>query len=155
MRIRTAAYLAAAALLLPALGACAASSSEPADTATAAVAAAGPVGGAGFVDTTWLLTSAAIDSADLAAFDITLEFTDTDAAGFGGVNRYSASFTSSPEGVMEFGEIASTMMAGPDDAMAAEAAYLAALGTVTGYTVDGSELDLFAGETEILTYSKG
>ena len=32
-------------------------------------------------------------------------------------------------------------------------AYLAALATVTGYTVTGNELDLFADEQEILTYT--
>ena len=47
------------------------------------------------------------------------------------------------------------MMAGPDDAMQAEQAYLAALATVTGYTVSGDELELYTDEQEILTYSKG
>ena len=44
-------------------------------------------------------------------------------------------------------------MAGSDEAMQAETAYLAALATVTGYTVTGNELDLFADEQEILTYT--
>jgi len=39
--------------------------------------------------------------------------------------------------------------------MQAEQAYLASLETVTGYTVAGDVLELFAGEQEILTYAKG
>ena len=71
------------------------------------------------------------------------------------MNQYTTSFTSGPEGDLDFGEIASTMMAGPDDAMQAEQTYLAALATVTGYTVSGDELELYADEQEILIYSKG
>lgn len=78
--------------------------------------------------------------ASLPSLGIALEFTDTDASGFGGVNRYMT-FTSSREGARDIAEIASTMMAGPDDAMAAEQDYIAALGTVTGCTVAGDERD--------------
>jgi heat shock protein HslJ len=91
---------------------------------------------------------------DLTAFGITITFTDTDVSGMSGVNRYAGTFTSSPEGAMDFGPLASTEMAGPDDAMQAEQAYLAALETVTGYSVSDSSLGLFAGEQEILSYTK-
>ncbi|MDP1876857.1 MAG: META domain-containing protein [Actinomycetota bacterium] len=148
MRTSRLAMLAGAVLLaLPALAACGGSASSG-DSAQA-----GPVGGPGLV-ANWTLTSAS-DAAILPSLGITLEFTDTDASGFGGVNRYMTTFTSSPEGALDFAEIASTMMAGPDDAMAAEQAYTAALGTVTGYTVAGDELDLFVDETQVLTFSKG
>jgi len=132
------------------VGALAACSSSGADAGSGD--AVGPAGGAGLVNS-WSLTSAAIDSSDLSAFGITITFTDTEASGFGGVNNYMTSFTSGPEGDLNFGEIASTKMAGAEDAMQAETAYLAALATVTGYTVSGNELDLFAGEQEILTYT--
>ena len=71
-----------------------------------------------------------------------------------GVNRYAGEFTSSPEGAMDFGPLAVTAIAGPDDAMQAEQAYFAALDTVTGDSVTDAGLTLFAGEQEILTDTK-
>lgn len=147
MRTSRLAMLAGAVLLaVPVLAACGGSSSGGESTS------GGPVGGPGLV-ANWTLSGAS-DAAILPSLGITLEFTDTDASGFGGVNRYMTTFTSGPEGDLDFGEIATTMMAGPEDAMAAEQAYIAALGTVTGYTVAGDELDLFVDETQILTFAK-
>jgi heat shock protein HslJ len=140
--------LVAAALLVPALAACGGSSSV-----LQGPAASGPRGGTGFVDIQWQLRTAAIDSVDLSGFGITIAFTDSDVSGSSGVNRYAGTFTSSPEGAMDVGPLASTEMAGPDDAMRAEQAYLALLDTVTGYTVTDSELDLYVDEQEVLTYS--
>jgi len=139
-----------ALVLVPVLAGCGSSSSSG-DASGAA--AAGPVGGAGLV-ASWSLTSAAVSSSDLSTFGITLTFTDTTASGFGGVNQYSTTFTSGPSGDLDFGEIASTKMAGADDAMQAEQAYLAALATVTGYTVSGDQLTLYADEQEVLTYKQ-
>ena len=150
MRTSRTIALAGAVLLLPLLAACGGSSAD----STPASAVAGPVGGAGFVGPEWTLAAAAVDSVDLTAFGITITFTDTDVSGMSGVNRYAGTFTSSPEGAMDFGPLASTEMAGPDDAMQAEQAYLAALETVTGYSVSDSSLGLFAGEQEILSYTK-
>jgi heat shock protein HslJ len=154
MRVSTVVRAIGALVLVTVLGACGGSATSDAGaSASVAASAVGPVGGPGLVDTQWNLVAAAIDSSDLSAFAITIEFTDTAATGFGGVNQYSASFTSSPEGAMDFGEIASTMMAGPEDAMAAEQVYLEALRTVTGYTVTGDQLDLFVDQQQFLTYT--
>jgi heat shock protein HslJ len=98
--------------------------------------------------------AAAVDSVDLAAFGITIAFTDTEVSGMSGVNRYAGGFTSSPEGAMDFSQFAVTAMAGPDDAMQAEQLYLATLETVTGYSMTEAGLSLFAGEQEILIYTK-
>jgi heat shock protein HslJ len=136
-------------VLLPVVAACGSSDSSGPAPSTVVVAKGGP----GLV-ATWNLTGAALDSADLSTFKITLTFTDTMASGFAGVNQYTTTFTSSPEGALDFGPIASTKMAGSDEAMKAEQSYLAMLDTVTGYTVTGGELDLFAGPQEILTYAK-
>jgi len=154
MRVHRGLALVGAMVLIPVLAACGGSSSGAASEDPAEMAAAGPVGGAGFVGPEWKLASAAIDSVDLAGFGITITFTDTDVSGMSGVNTYAGGFTSSPEGAMDFGPLLSTKMAGPEDAMKAEQAYLAALDTVTGYSVTDTELDLFVGEQEILTYSK-
>lgn len=151
MRSRRIVLLICSALLIPLMAACASDDTGPADsTATGG----GPRGGTGLV-ASWALTSAAIDSVPLSDFGITITFTDTEASGFGGVNQYTTTFTSGPDGDLDFGEIASTKMAGSDEAMKAEQAYLASLGTVTGYTVAGEVLELYAGEQEILTYGKG
>jgi heat shock protein HslJ len=142
--------LVGAMLLVPVLGACGSAGSPPAGGQPAAPV---PVGGAGFVGPQWSLTAAAVDSSNLSDFAITIRFDDATAAGRAGVNSYNGTYTSSPDGAMSFGPIASTRMAGPADAMAAEAAYLAVLATVTGYTVADGELDLFAGQQEVLAYA--
>jgi hypothetical protein len=46
------------------------------------------------------------------------------------------------------------MMAGDEAKMKVEADYLAALSTVTAYSVNGDLLDLFAGPNQILTCTK-
>jgi heat shock protein HslJ len=140
MRLRAAAV---ALLLVPALVSCGGKSES---------SGGGPQGGDGLV-ASWSLTSAAASSSKLSDFAITLIFSDTTASGFGGVNQYTTTFTSGPTGDLDFGDIASTRMAGSPAAMQAEQTYFAELETVTGYTVADGELELYAGEQEILTYS--
>lgn len=144
MKSRTALAAGATLLLLPLLAACGGTESSD---------GTGPRGGPGLV-AAWSLTTAAIDSSLLSTFGITITFTDTTASGFAGVNQYMTTFTSRPDGDLDFGAIAATRMAGPGDAMKAEQAYLAVLDTVTGYTVSDDELEFYAGEQEILTYAK-
>lgn len=150
MRISRTIALIAVAVLLPILAACGQSATGTSQSA----AVPGPVGGAGLVGPEWTLAAAAVDSVDLSGFGITIQFTDTDVSGRSGVNQYAGAFTSSPEGAMDFGPLAGTMMAGPDDAMQAEQLYLTVLDSVTGYTVTESTLGLYTGEQEILSYTK-
>lgn len=131
-------------LALPLLAACGGSDSEP------AAAASGPAGGD--LSGGWTLTSAAAIEGDVSAFAMTVEFAAPNASGFAGVNQFTTTFTSTAEGALEFAPIATTKMAGPDDAMAAEQAYLLALDSVTGYSVVGGDLQLFAGDEVVLTY---
>jgi heat shock protein HslJ len=156
MRTHRAGALVVALLLVPALAGCGGSSSDSSSASENAAeqATSGPVGGAGFVGPEWKLTASAVDSMDLSTFGITITFTDTDVSGSSGVNTYAGTFTSSPEGDMDFGPLASTKMAGPEPAMKAEQAYLAALDTIDGYSVTDTELDLFTGEQVSLTYTK-
>lgn len=149
MRLRRFAVVLAAMLLIPVMAGCASDDTGP---VTGTATSGGPRGGEGLV-ASWTLTSSAVSSVQLAEFDITIVFTDSTASGFAGVNQYTTTFTSGPSGDLNFGEIASTRMAGPEDAMNAEQAYLASLATVTGYTVAGDVLELYADEQEILTYS--
>jgi heat shock protein HslJ len=152
MRANRAIVLVAALLPLAACAGPAPGASEP-TSGGEEPAAVHPVGGAGLVGPRWSLTAAALDSVNLSDFGITIAFDGADATGRSGVNDYRAAYTSTPEGALAFGAITGTRMAGPADAMAAEAAYRAALATVTGYAVADGELDLFAGDQEILVYT--
>lgn len=101
--------------------------------------------------TSWKLTSSSAQSVDLATFDITAAFADGLMSGQAPVNRYTASYTIEGES-FTLGPIAGTRMAGSREAMAAEAAYLALLATVSAFHLDGDDLALLAGEEPVLEY---
>ena len=80
----------------------------------------------------------------LAGTQITLELRDNGTlGGSDGCNRYMSGFTLVGD-TLTFGPIATTRMAcrGPQGAAEQAAAYAAALGTVTGYRIEGEELVL-------------
>jgi heat shock protein HslJ len=82
------------------------------------------------------LQSLAADSTITAKFG-----EDGSLAGNASVNQYSTKYTVSGKDQMTIdAQIVTTKMAGPDNLMAQEAAYLAALPNVATYTVDGDEL---------------
>ena len=152
----------AAALVLPlALAACSSDSDSASPTASSPAAVSPgnavaplPTGGAELTDTQWALSGASYTNTSLTDTGITLDFAAAEASGNGGVNTYSAGYTSAADGTVAFSEIASTQMAGDEAAMKAEADYLAALATVTGYSISGDLLDLFAGPDQILTFTQ-
>ena len=87
-----------------------------------------------------------------AGVTATLQIDGTLAGGTGGCNRYMAQVTSS-DTALSFGDIASTMMACPEPQMSFETAYLAALGTVTAYTIADQTLNLLdASGNAVLVY---
>ena len=90
--------------------------------------------------TSWTLTSWAEPAPPPDSAVITAEFAEGRMAGTSGVNRYSASVTSSTDGSFAIDAPISTKMAGPADAMAAEASYLRRLQAATSYQVDGDTL---------------
>lgn len=77
--------------------------------------------------------------------------------GRSGVNRFQGNYWSAAEpegesgasGILAFGPLGVTLMAGPPAAMLAEHAFLQMLSRVRGYRVRGSELDLF-GDSGVL-----
>lgn len=73
---------------------------------------------------------------------VTAKFgTDGSLAGNGGINQYSTTYTTSaPDKMTIDAKIVSTKMAGPDDVMAQETAYLAALPQTATYEIDGDTL---------------
>lgn len=80
----------------------------------------------------------------------TARFAAGTVAGSGSVNRYSASYTAGPGNTIQVGEVASTMMAGPDDAMAQEAAYFAAIQKAATYEVSDAALTLLDDKGKVL-----
>ena len=67
--------------------------------------------------------------------------TDGTLAGSASINRYSTKYTATTGGGMTIDpQIISTRMAGPENLMAQEAAYLAALPKTAAYTIEGDQL---------------
>ncbi len=82
------------------------------------------------------LQSLAASSAITATFG-----TDGTLSGNASVNQYNTTYTTTGKDSMSVNaQIVTTMMAGPDDLMAQEAAYLAALPKTATYVIEGKEL---------------
>ncbi len=75
-----------------------------------------PTGGAELADTRWTQSGASYTNTSLADTGITLDFAAAEPSGNGGVNTYSAAYTSAAAGSLAFPEIASTKMAGDEAA---------------------------------------
>lgn len=74
---------------------------------------------------------------------ITAEFgADGALTGFSGCNTYNGTYEASDDGAMTITGVASTRMACDEAAMTLEGQYLAALGQVATFTIDGSSLNL-------------
>jgi len=107
------------------------------------------------VGVTWRLdapTLAALapDAPDTAA--VTLTFADGQVGGTSGCNQYFGSYEAGDDGSLKIGQLGGTEMACQEPVMALEAAYLAALGAVDGFSVDDASLTL-GGEVR-LTFSE-
>ena len=110
----------------------------------------GDDGTSSFVGVPWVVSS----GVDLAGDDAvpSANFTDDTVGGSTGCNRFTAKYTLDGD-AMDIGEIASTRMACPPPVDAVERAYLAALGRVTAWHLDGSDLVLADDDhTELLRY---
>ena len=81
--------------------------------------------------------------ADELAPSLVLDLEEARVTGSGGVNRLTGQFALSGD-ELRFGPLATTRMAGPEEAMQREAALLAALARVTSYALDGRTLTLLA-----------
>jgi heat shock protein HslJ len=132
-------------LLLLAVAAC---NSAPAATA----GPGGPLTST-IANTDWVLSTLA-DTPLVSGNEVTLLFTSTKAAGFGGCNQYNASYTSDGASTLTFGPIAATRMACAGGGGAFETAYFAALSRVRKYEIEASNLTLFGdGNAQLLTYA--
>jgi heat shock protein HslJ len=87
----------------------------------------------------------------------TIEFTeDGNVAGSSGVNRYTTQIDIEQlaAGKLSLGEVATTRMAGPPLAMVLEGTFLARLASISTYTIEGNTLRFYAGDDEVLTFTR-
>lgn len=101
---------------------------------------------ASLTDTYWKLTEVTGTPIQAVAEQmrepqLVLNGSDGRVAGSGGVNRLMGSYTVAGDS-LTFSQIASTMMAGPPEAMQQEHAIITALGRVHGYRITGNQLTL-------------
>lgn len=103
----------------------------------------------GLAGTSWAVTAIAGTPGSGA----TLVFTDDMVDGSAGCNSFRAQYQSA-DGTLSIGPIATTAMACAEAVMAFEQGYLAALGTVTGYTFGQGALSLTdASGAEVLAFT--
>ena len=90
----------------------------------------------------WLLDVLHGSSVDPAVdSQLTMDGAGT-ASGNAGVNTFNGSYDAPDDGVLTFGALATTMMAGPDNAMQQEQAFLKALADTGKFSVDDRSLTL-------------
>ncbi|HJW76569.1 MAG TPA: META domain-containing protein [Thermoleophilia bacterium] len=106
--------------------------------------------------TSWKLTAWAESSPIPADVTITATFADGKVSGNSGVNTYGGTYESDTSGAFSAGPLASTMMAGPEEAMKAETAYLRRLDAAESYAITDSTLVLKdADGKDSLTFEAG
>lgn len=109
------------------------------------VAATPPPPDASLTDTYWKLLTVAgqpvVVADQMREPQLVLNGQDGRFAGSGGVNRLMGGYTVAG-GALTFSQVASTMMAGPPEAMQQEQAIVTALGNVRGFSVAGDQLTL-------------
>jgi heat shock protein HslJ len=103
--------------------------------------------------TDWTLVELGGEPVEIGADEpppsLTLDLEESRVSGWGGVNRLTGTFALS-EDELRFGPLATTRMAGPEDAVHCEREFLAALERVTTYDLDGRTLTLLAGDDAVL-----
>ena len=100
----------------------------------------------------WVLDSARDVTLPLGIVP-TAGFHDGVVRGYTGCNQYSAPYTVDGDS-LDIGDLAMTRMACPPPRDEVEQAYVAALGGVTTWAIDGEELVLSDGEGEMLRYNQ-
>ncbi len=92
--------------------------------------------------TSWKLSGWEESFAWPADVTITATFADSVVSGTSGVNTYSGGYESDSSGFFSAGPLAGTMMAGPEDAMKAEAAFVKRLDSAESYSITAGKLVL-------------
>jgi heat shock protein HslJ len=105
------------------------------------------------VQGSWKLETLNGAAAD-AAVPTTLSMNEGKATGNAGVNTFNGGYSAPSDGVLTFSQIASTMMAGPDNAMQQEQAFLKALDDTEKFTTEDGALVLMDGSDTKLAVLK-
>ena len=114
--------------------------------------AAEPAADIDLAGTNWQLSSLN-GGLPLADTTVTLEFgTDGTVTGSDGCNRFTTGYTQDGLNLTISQPAASTMIACPDPVMDQAAAYMTALASVTGFTANGNQLSLLAGDQVVATF---
>lgn len=102
--------------------------------------------------TEWTLVELAGAPVDLPAGGrppcLALDLEESRVTGSGGVNRIMGTFALA-ENELRFGPLATTMIAGSDEALARERAFLDTLATVTSYRLESASLTLLADDEAV------
>ncbi len=93
--------------------------------------------------TQWKLIGWTLSSLNPNDFTITARFADGQLAGNSGVNSYGGPYKLGPGDAFSAGPLAGTLMAGPEPAMRAEAAYLTLLGQARSFKIADGTLTLY------------
>jgi len=109
--------------------------------AVSLISLSGCSGGDPLNGTRWTL-----DAANTEGQTITAEFFNGQIAGNSGVNSYSGSYKVGSSNSFSVGQLAGTLMAGPEPAMRAESAYLKLLGEAKSYQLADGKLMLYDGK---------
>lgn len=114
-------------------------------------AGCGSGSGASLEGTSWRLTSWSASGQDPVNFTITAAFKDGHIGGTSAVNQYGGPYKAGGDVAFSVGDLASTMMAGPEADMRAEQTYTKLLPAMTCWHVDGDTLTLSGGGKLVYT----
>jgi heat shock protein HslJ len=92
--------------------------------------------------TSWNLVAWSISSIDLAAYTITIDFSESEISGHSAVNSYGGNYTTTPSGHFMVSDVYSTLMGGSAAAMSAESMYFELLAQVRNYELIETTLTL-------------
>lgn len=114
-------------------------------------------GGVELDGTSWRLTAWTVSSLYPGDFSITAVFSDGRISGGSGVNTYSGAYQAQSDGALEVGELASTLMAGPEPAMRAETVYVTLLREARSFVLSEGTLTLndASGNPSLIFESEG
>ncbi len=93
--------------------------------------------------TKWRLAAWSVSSLHPGEFTITADFNEAKMSGTAAVNHYSGPYTTTVSGSFSLGALTMTEMAGPENAMRAEALYVELLTQAKKYSVSETTLTLF------------
>jgi heat shock protein HslJ len=114
-----------------------------------------PTSAAALAGTSWRLTGWSVSSQDPDDFTVTAEFKDGRIGGTSAVNQYGGPYTAGDDGSISFGDLVSTMMAGPEPDMKAEQTYLKLLAAAGEFRIEGDTLTLSDAQgNDSLIYSR-